>query len=219
VSTMFPLSPPPTDPPPGGAADPDAAAMHRLGAGDPEALQELLDRHWRELLRYALVLGSDPDRGEDLAQEAFLGLWERRREWTGRGTVRAFLFRVVRNNALKDARRQEVRERLGGGAARALHRPPPSPHERYLEERMLDALEEGLRALPPRRREVIVLARFHGFSYGEIAETLGISSQTVANHLHLALRDLREHLEELEEGGPPWPVVRAGAGGGIPAHS
>jgi RNA polymerase sigma-70 factor (ECF subfamily) len=46
-------------------------------------------------------------------------------------------------------------------------------------------------ALPPRRQEALVLARFHGLSYEQIAEVMGISVQTVANQLSSALRDLR----------------------------
>jgi RNA polymerase sigma-70 factor (ECF subfamily) len=53
------------------------------------------------------------------------------------------------------------------------------------------AVAKAVRELPPRCREVFKLARESGFSYAEIAEIMGLSRQTVANHLSLALSDLR----------------------------
>jgi len=57
-----------------------------------------------------------------------------------------------------------------------------------------DAVRSALADLPPRRREVFSLARFHGLSYAEIAETLDVSPQTVANQMSAALSTLRKQL-------------------------
>ena len=52
-------------------------------------------------------------------------------------------------------------------------------------------MPQAIRDLPPRRREIFTLIRERGFSYAEIAEIMQISRQTVANHMSLALNDLR----------------------------
>ena len=64
--------------------------------------------------------------------------------------------------------------------------------DRDVELSELDqAVASAIRKLPPRRREIFKLVRKSGFSYAEIAGIMGISRQTVANHMSLALSDLR----------------------------
>jgi RNA polymerase sigma-70 factor (ECF subfamily) len=163
--------------------------MTRLASGDPEALSELLNLYWRPLQEYAAGLLGSTDAAEDVAQEAFVGLWNRRTEWRP-GSVRAYLYRSTRNLALNERRRGRVRrrwlevfpERPETGSA-----PLAGAEERELQA----AARRAVEGLPPRRREVFMLARFHGLSYRQIAEIMGISQQTVANQMSSALAELR----------------------------
>ena len=63
--------------------------------------------------------------------------------------------------------------------------------------RNVHLLEEAVGTLPPRRREVFLLARFGGLAYQEIADTMETSPQTVANQMSLALTDLRTLLSDV----------------------
>jgi RNA polymerase sigma-70 factor (ECF subfamily) len=69
-----------------------------------------------------------------------------------------------------------------------------TPLELAERAELREVLIKAVDALPPRRREVFVLARFHGRSYRDIADIMDISPQTVANQVSAAVRDLRRRL-------------------------
>ncbi len=180
----------------------DDALMSGLARGDHQALSTLMGLHWGAVVSYAHgFLGVD-DAAEDVAQTSFVRLWEGRLRWRSGSTARGLLFRIARNLALNERRHLGVRADweqrsvpLSGGAG-AL-----PPEELEAEELRL-AAGEAIRSLPPRRREVFELARFHGLSYRQIGEALDISPQTVANQMSAAMAELRERLSPFLEEGP-----------------
>jgi len=199
----------PRDPPddPIGSAPQDAAAagdrhvdeatlMERLRADDAGALDVLLARYWSPIVSYARHLVGSVDTAEDIAQEAFVHLWQARNVWRA-GSVPAFLFRAARTRALNEHRR---RRRFRMVAARRPDSPGPPPPDVELEsETLRRAFEDALASLPPRRREVFVLTRLQRLSHAEVAELLSLSPQTVANHLSAALAQLRTLLAPLHD--------------------
>jgi len=172
----------------------DADLMHRIQSGEHRALDEALSEYWEPLVRYASGFLGSSDAAEDAAQEAFVRLWKHRNKWSATESLRAYLYRILRNYILDERRAQRVRSRW---RERALLRKPHGPMTpvEYLEHGELsDAVSTALADLPPRRREVFTLARFHGLSYAEIAEAMDVSPQTVANQMSAALSTLRERL-------------------------
>ena len=174
--------------------------LDAIRAGDTGALRRLLDDAWAPLVRYLASLSDSPDAAQDAAQEAFVRLWERRERWRG-GSARAVLFRIGRNVALDQARRAEVRHRKP--PVDPMARRPATPDDELRAARTRGRVSEALAALPPRRREVFELVRFDGLAYREVADVLGLSPQTVANQMSLALRDLRTLLADLAPGVDP----------------
>jgi RNA polymerase sigma-70 factor (ECF subfamily) len=171
----------------------DRALLQRIQGGDESALQELLLRYWESVVRVASQFLGSWDAAEDVAQETFIRLWERRQDWGLEGSVRGLLFRIARNAAIDAHRKRSADERA---SARAPEPVPSQPPDEVTAQRELEAvINRALEALPERRREVFILVRHHGLSYKEAAEALELSPQTVANHMSLALADLRTHLE------------------------
>ena len=165
----------------------DNLLMGRLQAGDEQAMSVLLEEHWTSVVKYAFRLVGSWDKAEDVAQDPFVRVWEGRKKWS-RGSLGALVHRIARNAALdvlkspRHAARREAPDTLASGSA----------PDRDVELSELDqAVARAIRELPPRRGEIFKLVRQSGFSYAEIAEIMGISKQTVANHMSLALSDLR----------------------------
>ena len=173
---------------------PESEFIERMQAGDASALDSLLEQYWIPLVTYAVRLLGSWDVAEDVAQETFVRIWERREEWKLEGSVRALLYRITRNLALDERKRRDRRAAWINHRRREASRVAiPSEHLQGTE--LEAAFERAVAALPERRREVFRLARLHGLSYKQIGEVMGIASQTVANQLSAALADLRDALE------------------------
>lgn len=191
----------PADPGVSGSEDPGAesARFREIRGSDSEVFEELLAEHRPDVVRYAYSVFGDWDCAEDVTHRAFLALLEKGRKLDSPASVRAFLFQAVRNRSLKVARRRKVHRRLERPARESLYDQPTSPEEAFVDEEWSDRLRQALRSLAPRRRQALIMARLQGLSHREIGERMGLSPQTVANHVSLALRDLREILGSLEE--------------------
>lgn len=156
-------------------------------------MAELVAEHWDGLARFVASRVPRSVAPEDVAQEAFVRLWERREQWR-EGSAKALLFRMAVNASEDERRRAQVRARLGHEAAPATG---PTPAEELERRDTAERVRAAIGALPDRRRTVFELIRLHGMSYAEVAAALGLSTQTVANHMSLALRDLRDTLQDL----------------------
>lgn len=157
---------------------------------DDDALEELVQRFWSPLVAYASRLLGERAAAEDVVQTAFVRLWERAHVVPAGDAVRPFLYRVVRNLAANEWRRQQTHRNWLDDEC-ALPTPTAKPSQAVEEDELAAALAAAVERLPGRRREVFVLSRYHALTNGQIAEVLSIAPQTVANQLVSALRELR----------------------------
>jgi len=147
-----------------------------------DELEALYRARLTEFRRVATAIAGDRDLGAEAVQEAFARAVRKRRSFRGRGTLEAWVWRIV-VNAARDARR---RARPGD--------PIPS-HSQVLGRERPDV---PLHLLTERQREVVFLHYFADLGYDEIAEALAISPGTVGATLTAARRTLRGALEEVE---------------------
>lgn len=179
---------------------PDSELIAGIRAGDSDTLRHLQAAYWSRLVQFAdRILGGVADP-QDVVQEAFIRLWSRRDRWQVEGSVRSLLYTVTRNAALDERRRHVRRERVSQAADPPVAATEPSEDAAVAELRK--AAAAAVSALPPKRQEVFRLSREEGLTYSEIAAVMGVSPQTVANQMSLALADLRRalapHLGEAE---------------------
>lgn len=172
----------------------DEDLMRRVQADDGRAFEELFDRYSAQAFGLTRAMcGGSYGGGEEALQEGFLAIWSSRGFFDpARGSVRAWLFTVIRHRTVDHLRRNrstrtlrasdEQLDRLwapGSTAERA---------ERRDEGRQLRGL---LQALPRAQREVITLAYFGGLTHTEIAARLQIPAGTVKGRLRLGLHKVR----------------------------
>jgi RNA polymerase sigma-70 factor (ECF subfamily) len=170
------------------------------------------------------MLGDSGD-AEDRVQDALARLWARRHLLQEEGSLRALLYTMVRNGCLDEIRRRTRREHLEG------HIPSPTPTRTPWEDihgaELQRAAAAAVARLPSRRGEVFRLVREEGLTYQEVARVLNLSAQTVANHMSLAMADLRTALRPFlsgsERGGEerqsPEPGYGRGPGPSYPRPS
>jgi RNA polymerase sigma-70 factor (ECF subfamily) len=168
--------------------------------GDQQAFRQLFDQLYVPVRRYAASLVRDDATAEDVVQEAFVRLWDRRERLDDATPPRAWLYRTVRNLALNLRRDAATRQRLLSDPmvadTAAVPRPFTAPDAevtgRDLEVRLTALIE----ALPPRQREALLLSRVEGLSHAEVAVAMDCAPRTVSNHLVAALTTLRRRLAE-----------------------
>jgi len=175
-------------------ADDDAALMARVQDGDRHAFGVLVGRHESTVVNYLTRLTRDRGRAEELAQEAFLRLYERAKHYQEQGQLLPYLLRIA-SNLLRSEERRSRRWRtlsvLVGSTPPAA--PEPSQERRLLSGEATRAVEDALAALPLRYRAPLVLREIEGLSYREIAVALGCREGTVKSRINRG----RERLKAL----------------------
>ncbi|NOT07446.1 MAG: RNA polymerase sigma factor [Gemmatimonadales bacterium] len=173
----------------GEADDPDLADARRAAGGDHDAFERLYSRHAPRVRVTArwLLGGGDLDAA---VQDVFVRLWEQLRSFSERAAFRTWFSRVTVNVLL--------RRRERAGRERRLHAPAPILARQAapdagaeLRSQMADAVDR----LPPRAREVFLLHDVHGYSPAEIAETLGLTLNTVRSQIARSRIRLRHYLD------------------------
>ena len=167
--------------------------IRRLRSDDPAALQDLLERYWDRLVAFAQRIVGEVGDPEGQVQEALARLWARRHLLDDEGSLKALLYTTVRNLCLDELRRRSRRNRLDGKALSPT--PVRTPWEDVHGAELQRAAATAVAKLPARRQEVFRLVREERLSYQEVARVLELSPQTVANHMSLAMADLRTALK------------------------
>lgn len=180
-----------------GGADADASLMARVAQGDRAAFTALVERHKDGLVAYLARLTGSPERGEDLAQEAFLRLFRAAGRYREEGHLAAFLYRIATNLVRSEARR-ERRWRLLAPVLAPAGVPAEEPRgpRRVLQRELQDRLGRAVAALPLSLRAPLVLYEIEEWPQREIARALGCREGTVKSRLHRARARLREELAD-----------------------
>jgi RNA polymerase sigma factor (sigma-70 family) len=182
----------------------DRDLMARLAAGDREALEPLMERHYQRLYRLALSYLRNPDDALDAVQETFVKAFQKADRWDGSTEAGPWLSRVAINQSIDRWRRNRRRHAtftpLGeGDHDDSLAAGGPAPDRRVLGREIRDRLAAALEGLPERQRAVVVLRHYQEMSLAEIAETLEMRLGTVKSTLHRALGRMRTGLRGVLE--------------------
>lgn len=136
----------------------------------------------------------EPALAEDISQEVFLALWENRHRLDLQ-QAGGWLFVVSYNKAMtclkkkiKDTTRLIPEHNLPEDII------SDEPIDEHLYQLRLSLVEEAINHLPPRKKEVFQLCRFHGKSYDEVAEQLGISAVSVKDYLKQSTQFIRQYI-------------------------
>ena len=176
------------------SADDEAAWVERIRTGDPMAFEALFHAYHASLCSFAYRYLGARDLAEEMVQEVFLFVWERRESWDVRSSVRSYLFTAVRNAALSYLRHERVVARRDARVRILQDTVAPGADLEVVQAETVAAIQEAVARLPDRCRLVFTLHREQGLTYAEVAEVLGISPRTVEVQIGRALKSLRRCL-------------------------
>jgi RNA polymerase sigma-70 factor (family 1) len=167
-----------------------------VAAGNERAFRSLYDEYAGKVYALAFSYLKSPLAAQDVVQDVFLKVWEKRSDLPVVNNFPAWLRILARNHLINTLQRKipanfqedvSGREFVAGGLL-------PSGQLDYKE--MTGLIQEAVRALPPRQQQVYRLSREKEISLKEIASEMGISYNTVREHMSVALKSIRAYLEE-----------------------
>jgi RNA polymerase sigma-70 factor (ECF subfamily) len=179
----------------------DEAVMLKVRDGEVGMLSELFERHHRQVYNYLYRLTGSRQQAEDLMQDVFFRILKYRETYRPRTSFVGWLYQVARNAHI-DFRRKHRSEAPWNEDA-----PEPASRDRGPDE-LLNRRQEAvlvrraLAALPPDKREVLLLSRYQNLKYEQIGQILGCEVNTVKQRVFRAVKALSEKYEELAGGQP-----------------
>lgn len=166
----------------------------RIKEGDESAFKEFFDAHYNLLYRFLKSKGISNDIAEDLIQNAYLYIWEKRKNIDENKSLRSYLYKIAYTRMLNHVKYQkrfeeaEIQEKEYADAG---------PEEKLRGKQLKDILQKLIESMPDKRGAVFELCFIQEFTYKETAEMMEISVNTVENHMTKAFKDIRPVIESL----------------------
>jgi RNA polymerase sigma-70 factor (family 1) len=157
-------------------------------AGDTRAFRDLFDHYWEPFFQYAYKVLQCREDAEEVVQELFIHIWNKRCELPAADSPAAYLFTALRRRLLNHlAKRKVFFTGLEQLKDQVSYFSASEPLERKSAETLIRSLA---RSLPAKMQQAYILHQFKGLSIAEIAETTGHSEQTIRNQVNTAIKKL-----------------------------
>lgn len=187
-----------------GVIDPGVAWMLRYQRGDERAFDQLVESYSPRV--FALLtrfLGPSQTR-EDMVQEVFLRVIRARSGYRPEARFSTWLYRIVFNLCVNEGERRRPARSLEAGHDEETHESwedanAPAPGAQLEQADLVRSVRTAIAALPERQRMALVLAKYDGLPYEEVATVLGTSEKAVKSMIHRAREALRARLSPFLE--------------------
>ncbi len=171
----------------------------KISMGEEGAFRALFNIYYPKVLAFITCIVKEQSDAEDIAQDIFVKIWERREMLPDHVTsLTGYIYRMSRNAALNKLRRSANLQYVSELDQHASDYSESASgteieNEYYAREKAL-FIRLVVNRMPKQRRLIFEMSRYHGLDNQSIADILHISKKTVENHLSLALKELREAL-------------------------
>lgn len=177
------------------AATSDIIFWDRFQQGDAAAFEMIFNQQWEPLMRYACSIIDDHALVQDVLQNFFIELWQKRTTLPRPENVQAFLVFILRHRLLNALRSEDIRSRHEQGFAALVGEEDGSAAGQLHMKEVYAQLHHYVDSLPPRMRQVFYMHRIEHKTVAEIASLLNASEQTIRNQLNTATKRLRLQLK------------------------
>ena len=167
----------------------------QLKEGNAKAFRKVFDTYRNHVYAYSFSLLKDKLSAEEIVQDVFLKIWLNRFNLNPELSFRSYIFTITKNLTFNSISKASNYKKLKGELSFKTQN-SYSPIEDLIHDKEYDRLkQEALNSLPAKRKKVFELSRIEGMSYMEISQELGISIQTVKNHMSKALNNMSDFLK------------------------
>lgn len=170
--------------------------LAKIKEGDIKAFEEIFRRYYSPLCWYAAGITGEVEAAEEIVEELFYVFWKDREHLQIFQSIKSYLYRATRNEALQYCQHREVRERYREYVlADNVSEQVSDPHRQLEYEELQEVIRHTLDKLPGRRLRIFEMHRMEGKKYVEIASSLSLSVKTVEAEMTKALRTLRNEID------------------------
>lgn len=168
--------------------------VSKLIKGDKIAFSHLFSFYKPQVLYYCVHFVKDKEVAEDITQDIFLTIWEKKEGLRAEHPFSAFLYAIARNRIYDIFRSLSVQSVLYKKLIEQAIDYEDDVEKKLEEKNIQELITQALGQLSPRQREIFELSRSKGLSHKEIAEQLDLSLYTVQDHIKNALEKIRTYL-------------------------
>jgi RNA polymerase sigma-70 factor (ECF subfamily) len=176
----------------------DSTVITLLQQGNEKTFERLFKEHFKSLHAYAYTFLRDNEMAEEIVQNVFCRIWEKRDQLKTDGSLKSYLYRSVHNESLNYIKHQKVK------ASFDVYYTGEMQHNEQQQQAsvkvMTTELQQHITAamneLPQQCRTIFQLSRFEQLKYQQIADQMGLSIKTIENQMDKALRLMRIKLAE-----------------------
>ena len=169
--------------------------FEKIKKGDEKAFEKLFHKYYGILCSFATKIINDDVAAEEIVQDLFVKLWEKREQLFIETSLKNYLFRSVKNLCLNTIQHNKTKIRYAQIVISEVENQFTDDNN-YPEPDLSVKIEESINSLPEKRREIFLLSRQDGLKYHEIAQKLNISIKTVETQMSLAIKTLRDKLKK-----------------------
>ena len=193
--------------------------IEKVLGGDANAFEELVLRYEKTVYNLALRMVGDRDDAFDMTQEAFIKAYGSLSSFRGDSKFSVWIYRITTNVCLdflrSKSRKQQVSLTVSDDDEDAqldIPDPKADPEQQLIKKISMQSVEEGLKTLPDKQRQILVMRELGGMSYAEIGKALSIEEGTVKSRIFRARKRLCIFL--LDSGNIPESIASKGMKGG-----
>lgn len=162
--------------------------------GDKKAFRFFFDKYYIDLCNLVNVYIHNEAIAEEIVQDIYIYFWERKENIQIESSVKAYLLRASKNKSINYLRNKKTKQSIHEKLREAAEITYEMPSNLLDAQQLREIIENAIKNLPEKCREIYRLAKVKEMSYKEISEELGISVKTVDNQMGNALKKLREQL-------------------------
>lgn len=170
--------------------------IHQLNTGNELVFEKVFKQYFKVLQNYAYTILNDLDVAEEMVQNVFLKIWEKREKLPQDANIGSYLYKSVYHESLNWLRHEKVKFSHQEHTLYSMKNETDNTADRIKMKQLEEHLQKALNDLPQQCRTIFQMSRFDELRYREIADELGISVKTVENQMGKALRLMRLKLVE-----------------------
>lgn len=176
------------------SSDDNHELIYRVSKGDADAFSKVYELYKDKVFAFAYTLTKSRETAEEVVQDVFLKLWERREQVRIEYSFAAYVKKVTYHQVIDFFRRAKKDQSLQEKLIRQMKEIRNSGEEFVLGRELDKVYKQAIEQLPPQQKKAFLLSREEDLSYEEIAQRLGISRNTVRNHLADAMKSIRTYV-------------------------